>query len=258
MSANITWFDQDSLPPNPLGYEWELNCIARGKTYLRVCGHGKGEISVRTLARGRIRPRIKLRGQGTIFPTLTGKGIGSNILTLKARGQGQIKLRARMIALGRIISDTHAGVQGAICNTSSRGRARTLNPIYESCDLNILLPYFTTFLPELGDIVPCPLPEQGRVKLHILDQIIRGQQFHGDTVVWTLMAVSFDNNPVMILRNLPNSTLPTRHITNEHNFKCMLGYLAILWDTRPVMTGALPGPITREHLTDLYRGRHAR
>lgn len=237
---------------------WNLEAKAKGRCYKTLCAKASCLIQFSSKAGGKQQCKIKLSGKGVILSRLTSDIKARYINTHRGKGKAHTEMRLYIKALGKVCHDSKAGHKAGVHSVSSSGSGRNLKPIWETCDLNILLPYITNFLPEIGEQLPAPLPTQDRVKLHVLDRVIKSQSYHGDTEVWTLMAVSYMGKPAMLLRNLPGSHYPTRHITDDYNFKLMLGYLAFLWEVRPIVTGAIPGPIMKEHIIDLYRQRHKR
>jgi hypothetical protein len=208
-------------------------------------------------ASGRVRESFKAKGLGVICPNLQGSGQGTYINRQRGRGTGRVEFQLLINARGHIAHDLKAQCKGQTQPMQAMGTGRGYKPLWSTCDLGLLFPYLSNFFPEVADQAPAPLPEQDQIELNILDEVIKGVQFHGDTRVWTLIGVTFQGRPAMTLRNVPTSSYPLRHIIDPHQYKLMIGYLAKLWDIRPIVVEAAPpGPMTQRHLIEMQRRRN--
>ena len=255
----ITWIDKGSLPIDLQGIDLPLLCEAKGRTYQVRCGTGGGVLSLSLEASGRVRDRVRAKGSGVICAQLQSEGSGTYINRHRGRGSGQIEFVVFTVAYAHIRQEIHGGCKGEALPMQTHAKGKGYTPLWMTYDLGLLFPYLGNFFPEVADQAPAPLPEQDQVKLHILDQVVKGVEYHGDTRVWTLIGVTYCDRPVMNLRNSPNSSYPVRHIIDPHQYKLMIGYIARLWEVRPIMVEASPpGPMTQRHLSELERQRYLR
>lgn len=260
MPDNITWLAIDTLP-NELQdlSQWGLMCEARGRTYQVRCGSGIGVLCVSQQAFGKVRDNIKANGGGVICPMIDSQGHGVYTNYHRGSGRGRVGFQLLIKAIGHISHDIHGQCTGQTQPIQAHATGKGYIPLWSTCDLSLLFPYFSNFFPEVADQIPAPIPEQDSIKLHILDQVVKGVEFHGDTRVWTLIGVTYLDKPVMNLRNAPASSYPMRHIIDLHQYKLMIGFLARLWDIRPIMVEAAPpGPMTQRHLAEMERQRYLR
>lgn len=256
MDETITWLAEDVLPPDLEGQEWLITSEARGRTYQIRCGSGQGVVAVNLEATGKLRGNVKANGNGVICPLLGSTSHGVYVNKHSGKGKGNVCFQLLISAKGHMERDIRCHVSATPLPIQTRASGKGYAPIWSTCDLSLLFPYLSNFLPEVAEQIPTPIPEQDQIELHILDQVIKGVEFHNDTKLWTLIGVTYCNKPVMTLRNAPGSPYPLRHVTDLYQYKLMIGFLARLWQVRPIyVEGAPPGPMTQRHLEDLQRRR---